>query len=42
MSNLLIKIDTKFGDDIEVLDVIDIDTLRTNCGHNCGHIQDQA
>ena len=38
MSNLLIKIDTKFGDDIEVLDVIDIDTLRTNCGHRGAHI----
>ena len=38
MLNLIIKIDTKFGDDIEVLDVVDIDTLRTNCGHKGAHI----
>ena len=38
MSNLIIKIDTKLGDDIEVLDAIDIDTLRTKCGHKGAHI----
>ena len=38
MSNLIIKLDTEFGDDIKVLDVIDIDTLRKKCGHKGAHI----
>ena len=42
MSNLIIKLDTEFCDDIKVLDVIGIDTMRKKMDIKEHIYQDQA